>query len=44
MKRQISGRYARSRRPAARYERGLDVLFGFHHLAAFLICLRFTER
>jgi hypothetical protein len=35
--------FARFRRLTVRYERRLDVLHGFHLLAA-LICLRFVER
>jgi IS5 family transposase len=36
--------FSRFRRLTVRYERRLDVLQGFHLLAASLICLRFTER
>src|SRR5215213_354496 len=36
--------FARFRRLTVRYERRLDVLLGFHLLAAALICLRFVER
>ena len=36
--------FARFRRLTIRYERRLDVLLGFHLLAAGLICLRFVER
>jgi IS5 family transposase len=36
--------FARFRRLTVRYERRLDILLGFHHLAAALICLRFVER
>ena len=35
---------ARFRRLVVRYERRADILLGFHHLAAALICLRFVER
>jgi hypothetical protein len=35
---------ARFRRFTVRYERRFDILLGFHHLAAALICLRFVER
>ncbi len=34
----------RFRRLTVRYERRLDILLGFHRLAAALICLRFVER
>ena len=36
--------FARFRRPTVRHERRLDVLLGFHLLAAALVCLRFVER
>jgi transposase len=36
--------FARFRRLTVRYERRLDILLGFHLLAAGLICLRFVER
>jgi IS5 family transposase len=36
--------FARFRRLTVRYERRLDILHGFHLLAAALICLRFAER
>ena len=36
--------FACYRRLTVRHERRLDVLLGFHHLAAALICLRFVER
>jgi IS5 family transposase len=36
--------FARFRRLTVRYERRLDILLGFHLLAAALICLRFVER
>jgi IS5 family transposase len=36
--------FARFRRLTIRYERRADILEAFHHLAASLICLRFTER
>ena len=36
--------FARFRRLTVRYERRLDILHGFHLLAAALICLRFVER
>jgi transposase len=36
--------FARFRRLTVRYERRLDILPGFHVLAAGLICLRFVER
>ena len=36
--------FARCRRLTVRYERRLDILLGFHLLAAALICLRFIER
>jgi transposase len=36
--------FARFRRLAVRYERGADILLGFHLLAAALIRLRFVER
>jgi IS5 family transposase len=35
---------ARFRRLTVRYERRLDILLGFHLLAAALICLRFVAR
>jgi transposase len=36
--------FARFRRLTVRHERRLDVLLGFHLLAAALVCLRFVER
>jgi transposase len=36
--------FGRFRRLTVRYERRADIFEGFHHLAAALICLRFTER
>ncbi len=36
--------FARFRRLTVRYERRLNILLGFHLLAAALICLRFVER
>ena len=36
--------FACFRRLTVRYERRLDILLGFYHLAASLICLRFVER
>jgi hypothetical protein len=36
--------FARFRRLTVRYERRLDILTGFHLLAAELVCLRFVER
>ena len=36
--------FARFRRLTVRYERRLDILLGFHLLAAALVCLRFVER
>jgi transposase len=36
--------FARFRRLTVRYERRLDILEGFHRLAAGLICLRFVVR
>jgi transposase len=36
--------FARFRRLTIRYERRLDILLAFHHLAAALICLRFVRR
>jgi transposase len=36
--------FARFRRLAVRHERRLDILLGFHLLAAALICLRFADR
>jgi IS5 family transposase len=36
--------FARFRRLTVRHERRLDILMGFHLLAAALICLRFVQR
>lgn len=36
--------FGRYRRLTVRYERRADIFEAFHHLAASLICLRFTER
>jgi IS5 family transposase len=36
--------FSRFRRLAIRYERRLDILHGFHLLAASLICLKFVTR
>lgn len=36
--------FAGFRRLTVRYERRLDILMGFHLLAASLVCLRFAER
>jgi transposase len=36
--------FSRFRRLTVRYERRLDILTGFHLLAASLICLRFVKR
>jgi transposase len=36
--------FARFRRLTVRHERRLDILLGFHLLAAALVCLRFVER
>jgi hypothetical protein len=35
--------FARFRRPTVRHERRLDILLGFHLLAAALICFRYSS-
>jgi transposase len=36
--------FSRFRRLTVRYERRADIVEGFHHLAAALICCRFIQR